>query len=178
HHRALRGWAFDGIVRARGGFPITLLDSDQAQGLNYANIFRPNLVFGEPLWVADPNQPGGRRLNPDAFVAVQDQQNLNRQGNLGRNPISGFGMSQVDLAVRREFKFGSERVFQIRAEAFNLLNHPNFADPVRYLSNPLFGQSPSMLNLMLGTGSPGSGLTPIMQTGGARAIQLVVRFRF
>jgi len=54
----------------------------------------------------------------------------------------------------------------------------NFADPVRFRSSPLFGQSNSMLNLMLGTGSLGSGLAPVFQSGGARSLQIVMRFRF
>ena len=51
-------------------------------------------------------------------------------------------------------------MIQVRLEAFNVLNQANFADPVKYLSSAVFGQSTSMLNLMLGTGSPGSGLVP------------------
>jgi hypothetical protein len=35
-----------------------------------------------------------------------------------------------------------------------------------------------MLNLMLGTGSPASGLSPILQTGGARSLQGSLRLRF
>ena len=66
----------------------------------------------------------------------------------------------------------------MRLEAFNALNQANFADPVRYLSSPVFGQSTSMLNLMLGTGSPGSGLSPLLQNGGARSVQGTIRFRF
>jgi hypothetical protein len=31
---------------------------------------------------------------------------------------------------------------------------------------------------MLGTGSPGSGLAPVFQSGGARSLQIVLRFRF
>jgi len=67
---------------------------------------------------------------------------------------------------------------QFRVDAFNALNHPNFADPVRYLDNPLFGQSSSMLNMMLGTGSPGSGLSPLLGTGGPRMFQLGLRLHF
>ena len=52
------------------------------------------------------------------------------------------------------------------------------ADPIPFLSSPIFGQSNSMLNLMLGTGSPGSGLAPIFQAGGARSVRFVFRFRF
>jgi len=117
---------------------------------------------------------GGRRLNGAAFRAAPGS----AQGNLGRNALNGFGVSQLDLAMRREFSLGERRSIQLRIEAFNALNHPNFADPVRFLASPLFGQSGSMLNLMLGTGSPGSGLAPVFQGGGARSLQIAVRFSF
>jgi hypothetical protein len=87
-------------------------------------------------------------------------------------------MSQVDLAARREFRLGERRTLQFRMEAFNGLNEANFADPVRFMSSPMFGRSTSMLNLMLGSGSPGSGLAPILQTGGARSFQATLRFYF
>jgi len=87
-------------------------------------------------------------------------------------------MSQLDLALRREFRLREQKRLQIRLEAFNALNQPNFADPVRYLNSPVFGQSTSMLNMMLGTGTPGSGLAPILQTGGPRTLQGSVRFQF
>ena len=87
-------------------------------------------------------------------------------------------MGQVDLAVRREFRVREHKAIQVRFEAFNALNQANFGDPVRFLNSAVFGQSTSMLNLMLGTGSPGSGLSPILQSGGPRSMQATVRFRF
>ncbi len=170
----LRGWAFDGILRARSGFPLTALDSDQYLGLTFANVFRPNLVYGQPVWVDDNSVPGSRRLNLLAFQPAAD----GGQGNLGRNAINGFGMSQLDLALRRNFTFREKRALELRIEAFNAMNQANFADPVSVLINPLFGQSVSMLNLMLGTGSPGSGLAPMFQVGGARSVQVSLRLRF
>jgi hypothetical protein len=87
-------------------------------------------------------------------------------------------MWQIDLAARREFRLGDRWRAQVRAEAFNALNRASFADPVRTLNSPLFGLPTSMLNLMLGTGSPGSGLAPIFQTGGPRSLEIGVRFSF
>lgn len=170
----LRGWSIDGMFRARTGFPITVLDAEQYQGIGYDNVFRPNYVFGQPVWISDASAPGGRRLDPNAFQAIPG----GVQGNLGRNAFYGFGMSQFDLALRRELFRRERRSLLLRIEAFNALNHANFADPVQYLSGPLFGRSPSMLNLMLGTGSPASGLAPVFQAGGARSIQALLRFRF
>ena len=167
-------WAIDGILRARTGFPITVLNTEQFTGISFENIFRPSVVAGQPTWIADPSAPGGRRINDAAFQTVAAA----TQGNLGRNAINGFGMTQLDLALRREFSLGERRTMQLRLEAYNATNHPNFADPVRFRSSPLFGQSSSMLNLMLGTGSPGSGLAPVFQSGGARSLQIVMRFRF
>jgi hypothetical protein len=172
--RFTNGWAVDGIFLARTGFPIDVLDTGQFMGLTLANAFRPDLVSGQPIWILDASAPGGRRLNPAAFSAAPEYV----QGNLGRNAITGFGMSQVDLALRREFSVRERRSMELRMEAFDALNHPNFADPVSFLASPLFGYSASMLNVMMGSGSPGSGLAPMFQAGGARSVEASVRFRF
>ena len=100
------------------------------------------------------------------------------EGNLGRNAIAGFGMYQIDLALRKHFVLIGDRSLQVRLEAFNVTNHVNFADPVRFLSSGIFGESVSPLSLMLGTGSPHSGLTPAFQVGGPRSLQLVVQLHF
>jgi hypothetical protein len=171
--RLWRAWALDGIFHARTGFPVTLLNAEEFTGVTFENIFRPNFT-GQQDWIADPSAPGGKRLNSAAFQPAPNS----TQGNLGRNALNGFGMSQLDLALRREFSAGERRSIELRIGAFNALNHANFADPVRYLASPLFGQSGSMLNLMLGTGSPGSGLAPVFQSGGARSLQIAIRFRF
>jgi hypothetical protein len=170
----LRDWELDGTFQARSGFPINVLDSDEFQGITYQDIYRPNLIGGVPLWISAPSAPGGRSINPAAFQAAP----FGTQGNLGRNALTGFGMSQLNLAVQRDFLVKEQRSLQLRMEAYNALNHPNFADPVPFLASPLFGQSTSMLNLMLGTGSPGSGLAPIFQSGGARSLRFALRFRF
>ncbi|MBV9507186.1 MAG: carboxypeptidase regulatory-like domain-containing protein, partial [Acidobacteriia bacterium] len=172
--RLMQGWFLDGIFRARSGFPMTVLDAEQYNGIGLMNALRPDLVPGEPVWIAGTSAPGGETLNPKAFRAAP----AGTQGDLGRNSIAGFGMWQIDLAVRREFRLADRRAIDVRVEAFNALNHANFADPVRYLDSPLFGQSTSMLNLMLGTGSPGSGLAPLLQTGGPRSLEAVLRFHF
>jgi hypothetical protein len=170
----LGGFSLSGILRARSGFPITVLDAEEYTGVTFVNAFRPNLVWGQSLWLNDADAPRGRRLNPAAFQPTTGA----LQGTLGRNTLTGFGMWQVDLALSREWKLRDRAGLELRAEAFNALNHPNFADPARYLDGPLFGQSPSMLNMMLGTGSPGSGLSPVLGSGGPREIQLGLRLRF
>jgi hypothetical protein len=166
-------WSLDGVVRARTGFPINIQNNEFAMGVGFANVFRPDYRGGR-VWIADGRAPGGRRLNGDAFRSAGQFQ----QGSLGRNAVAGLGMAQLDIAARREFKTTERTALQVRVEAFNALNRANLGDPVRFLASPLFGQSVSMLNQMLGSGTPGSGLTPRFQAGGPRSVQLVVKFRF
>jgi hypothetical protein len=61
---------------------------------------------------------------------------------------------------------------------FNALNQPAFANPVPFLSSPWFGQSTSMQNLMLGSGSANTGLPPLFQNGGPRSAELSFRVSF
>jgi hypothetical protein len=171
---ALRGWSADGILRARTGFPIDILGVENSFGLAFDNAIRPNLAPGAPIWLEDRRAPGGRRLNRNAFSLPDG----GIQGSLGRNAITGFGMYQIDLALRKQFVLAGDRSLQFRVEAFNVTNHVNFADPVRYLSSGVFGESVSLLSLMLGTGSPHSGLTPAFQAGGPRSVQLSLQLRF
>jgi hypothetical protein len=166
-----KGWKFSTSVRARSGFPIDVLTTSNLLGLGFDNITRPDIVAGVPVWVLDPGAPGGRRLNPAAFGTP-----AGLQGNLGRNAIGGLGMWQTDASVSRRFSTGESSSLEVRLEAFNLTNRANFADPVRFLDHPLFGRSGSLLNLMLGSGSPRSGLAPLLQTGAPRTVQVGLRW--
>jgi hypothetical protein len=170
----LAGWTLSSIVRARGGFPVDLYTGEPALGQSFYNVGHPNVVAGVPVWLADGTIGGGRRLNPAAFSVPAD----GAQGTLGRNAIRGRGLAQWDASLRREFT-----VYRgIRVEAvvslYNVLNHPAFADPLPYLSSPLFGLPTSMQNLMLGSGTPNTGLPALFQSGGARSAELSFRVMF
>ena len=87
-------------------------------------------------------------------------------------------MSQLDLALRRQFHLGEHLNLQLKAEIFSLFNHPNFGNPVNTLSSNLFGQSTQMLGRSLGTGGINGGLSPLYQIGGPRSIQLALKLQF
>ncbi|HXJ38282.1 MAG TPA: TonB-dependent receptor [Bryobacteraceae bacterium] len=170
----LAGWTLSGTFLARKGFPIDILTGDQALGQGFDNIGRPDRVPGAPVWIADPSVATGRRLNPAAFSLPAN----GAQGTLGRNAIAGNGLAQVDMSLRREFPLPYGISVEAALNLFNVLNHPAFADPVPNLSSPWFGQSTSMQNLMLGSGSPNTGLPPLFQPGGARSVEVSFRVSF
>jgi hypothetical protein len=168
----MHDWSLSGTFLARTGFPITVygLDSYFPSG----EETRPDLIAGQPIWIPAANVPGGRILNRDAFVLPNEFV----PGTLGRNSIAGPGMSQLDLAIQRQFTLSERWKAQFRIETFNTLNHPNFGNPDAFLGDPTFGQSVTMLDQFLGLGGPSSGLAPALQIGGPRSVQLAVRFRF
>jgi hypothetical protein len=160
-----RAWSLDAMVVARTGFPLNahvfLGASELAQ-----QYTRPDLVTGQPLWIPNEQAPGRKALNPNAFAVPSSV----RQGTEGRNDIRGFGFTQADLSLGRLFSLGDRMRLQFRADAFNVLNHPNFSNPAGYIQ---FGsqefESTKMLNQGLG------GLNPLFQGGGPRSLQLSLK---
>ena len=173
-YKWLRDWGIDGVYTFRTATPV---DITYTRDLGYGPYsFRPDLVAGVPLYIDDPNVAGGRRFNPAAFVLQSNYPG--RQGTLGRNVLRGFPLDQVNFTLRREFPLIEKVKLQFRAEMFNILNHPNFADPIGLLQSPQFGYSTQMLARDLGQGGVNAGLNPLYQVGGPRSIQLALRLSF
>jgi len=170
----LAGWTLSGIFRIRGGFPIDVETNEQPLGQGFDNVGRPDLVHGVPVWISDPIVAGGRRLNPTAFTLPP----TGARGTLGRNAITGNPLIQVDTSLHREFALFHGFSLEVGLNVFNVLNHPAFGDPVPFLSSPWFGQSTSMQNLMLGSGSANTGLPPLFQNGGPRSAEFSFRVSF
>ena len=134
---------------------------------------RPNVVPTEPFYLYPPGAPGGKIINAAAFSIP-----ASGQGDLGRNALRGFGATQWDMTLRRQFKLTERFSLQARGDLFNILNHPNFGSPINYLSSPMFGQSTQTLNTWLGGGGQSGGLNPLYQIGGPRSIQLALKLQF
>ena len=50
-------------------------------------------------------------------------------GNLGRNTQTGPGITNLDVSLSKDFKFGERRMFQLRGNSFNVPNNVNFGQP-------------------------------------------------
>jgi len=179
----LGNWSTDSIIYARSAPPVNVVTGKDpfpfgtlATGANSAT--RPNLVSGVPLWIANPNVAGGKEINPAAFAIPSTASGSPVQGDLGRNALRGFSATQVDLTLRRQFKIRERLALQLRADLFNIFNHPNFGSPINYMSSPLFGQSTQMLGASLGSGGQSGGLNPLYQIGGPRSAQLALKIQF
>jgi len=171
-----KDFSLDTIFVARSATPVNIRTG--GNGAGGFSVSRPDLIIGVPLYIDDPNVGGGRRINRLAFTTP-----VGRQGTLGRNALRGFPMWQIDFALNREFTLKEELKLQLKAEFFNVFNHPNFGDPgansnTNALTNPQFGQSINMLGRSLGSGGVNGGLNPLYQVGGPRSIQLALKLKF
>lgn len=167
--RLTRNWSFDGVVVARSGFPFNArLIFESADPGGYA-FTRPDLAAGQPVWIRKAGAPGGQVLNDLAFTVPSPI----RQGTEARNDIRGFGLTQVDFSLGRKFGLSEGISLQLRLDAFNVLNHPNFSNPSGFFEFGASGlESTQMLNQGLG------GLNPLFQEGGPRSLQASARLSF
>ena len=104
-------------------------------------------------------------------------------GNLGRNVFRDTGYRNLDLSIAKNFHFKERLTAQFRAEFFNILNHPNFANPwdgtsgygpAGGFTDPSF---PGSFGCACGTPDTAA-VNPVLGSGGARAIQLGLKMIF
>jgi hypothetical protein len=117
------GWQLNWIASLQSGRPIPIANSSDTSGRFYFNQ-RPNIVPGVnpilPHWT-----PFTGYLNPLAFI----QPAFDSFGNLGRNSIYGPGYRNLDFSITKNTQLKEQLTLQFRAEFFNILNHPNYAQP-------------------------------------------------
>ena len=160
------GWALNWIVSVQSGRPIPIITSDDTTGRFYFNQ-RPNVVAGVDPILSHWN-PFTGYLNPNAFA----QPAFGTFGNLGRNSIFGPGYANLDFSVTKNTRIYERLNLQLRAEFFNILNHPNFALPAGSI-NPGVGPAGQISQTPdVAQGNPGLG------GGGPRVIQLAAKFMF
>jgi outer membrane receptor protein involved in Fe transport len=152
-----KGWQITSIVQARTGLPVLVALSAPFFGIDQ---LRPNLVPGQSIRPANYSAPFNQ-INRAAFTTPASGQ----FGNTPRNIATGPGFAQVDLGLSKTTQLTERLGLQFGGQVFNLLNHPNFANPSGMLDDLNFGKSTSTVNNHVGTGT-------------SRQMQLVMKFIF
>ncbi len=153
------GWQTSGILYLRSGLPFTVTQTQGVQSTGTGN--RPNRVADGRI----DNPTIERWFDTSAFVAPADV--TGTYGDAGRNILRGPGQFNIDFSLIKSTRIGRLDT-EFRVEAFNLLNHPQFAQPNGSLGNPLFGQITAMLP------NPSCALCGTTE----RNIQIAVKVRF
>jgi len=140
------------------------------------------------FWIPDPTQPSGRALNPAAFTSPP----VGQTGDFARNGLrSSYSLDQTDLALRWRFNLTERVKLDLRAEYFNVFNHPMFGIPGSQC-NPSgfwgllggtalssFGKvCPGTSTMNIDGGGGANGQSPLYAVGGPRSAQFTPKLLF
>jgi len=162
--KVVQGWQLNGVAAAFSGTPYSIGGTNtplncQGCGSIFIDVSRDPQPVGAPGSSTDPyypveifSQPTG--LGKEGF------------GNSGRNRFRRPSVWNVDLSLFRTFgKIGRVRP-EVRIEAANVFNHPNWGAPSTGITSLNFMRFPP------GTVESGT------NTPGARRVQLALRVKF
>lgn len=143
----LGGWQTNGILTVQTGLPFSpVLQTSTTNGTGS----RPDVV-------GKISYPGTlqRWFDPSAFASPAQY----TYGNAGRNILFGPGRTNWDMSLFKNFVIREQTRFELRAEAFNVFNHPQFGLPNQNIGNAQVGQITSTV-------------------GNPRQLQMGLRFQF
>jgi hypothetical protein len=201
--RLKNGWGFDNTVSLQSGQPFQMNYNfeDDFSGSGEGDD-RPDVVG--PITYHENNPANFVNLNafalPCTVSASTDGGTANglasdcvpgtrHFGDEGRDSLHGPTFKQWDLAVYKDTLLTERLRMQLRADFFNIINHPNFANPFL----PAFIADPGVNGFALNgagnteTGTAGYPITatgdvgignPFLGGGGPRGIQLAAKFTF
>jgi hypothetical protein len=141
----LGGWQWAGILSLQSGFPSTINLTGDTAGIGGGSggiLIRANPVPGQSAELPSSQRTAQEWFNVNAFVDPPAYQ----FGTVGRNTLVGPGLFNIDTTLSKHFKVKERFGFEIRAEAFNVLNQDNFNQINRIINAPGFGQVASEIS--------------------------------
>ncbi|MGA7591113.1 MAG: TonB-dependent receptor, partial [Candidatus Sulfotelmatobacter sp.] len=194
--RLKNGWGLDGILNLQDGQPWHL--NYEFEG-DYSGAGEG---FDRPDEIATPQYNSSNPaeyLNLSAFAApctfgnttaVSSNSDSNclsgtrHFGSEGRNSLHGPSFKEFNFSVFKDTSLAEHVTMSLRAEFFNLLNHPNFVNP--FLPNFIAdigapnagnGYAPGSYYPITATGDVGIG-NPFLGGGGPRGVQFAAILKF
>lgn len=145
---ALRGWSLSGIVIVQTGTPMTLTDKGGGGVYGFAGTATitlcPGTTFQDLLTPGNTNSRLGSWFNKSAIcrAAAIGSDGSSGYGNAGQGIVTGPGQFNTDVSIGKTTTVGGLRenaALAFRAEFYNALNHPQFANPGTIFGTAIFG---------------------------------------
>ncbi|MGB2678787.1 MAG: TonB-dependent receptor [Candidatus Acidiferrum sp.] len=188
------GWGLNGILTVQSGNPFhMILGADDYDG-SATYFSKPDVVgpitynYSNPAQFLDlssfmvPCTPLPTGFDGTAFTCTPGTRHF---GNEGRNSLVGPAFRQMDFSIFKDTHLTERLKMELRFEAYNILNHPNFANPLwpNFLSDPTLTNSFGSNGHLQGylpisvTADVGAGY-PVLGGGGPRSLQIAAKFTF
>src|SRR5215510_8512238 len=155
-NRFVTGWELAPIVTLQTGNPFNVV-VPSASITGVGNTVTP--IVSSPITVT--GNPFGQWVLPTNLAAP-----TTTLGNLGRNAIVGPDFKNFHLALAKNTKLTERINLQVRCDAFDLFNHPNFGQPSR-----IFSTGPTFATIS-------STRFPTGDSGSSRQLQLAAKIQF
>jgi len=137
----LGGWKLTSIYSYQRGAPINWVNGSSTSPGDY-------VYFGGPMNLNN-RQVDGTAFNKSVFdtSSTQSFQYHIRTFSTTFGNLRADGINQLDSSIIKTFRFSEQkRYFQLRAEMFNVPNHPVFAAPNTTATNSAFGTISATVN--------------------------------
>ena len=136
-NQVVGGWTISGTFFYHTGFPFTVTDTTAEQALlrNGSSTVMPANLAGPVDFSACTSGPSINVNNTNSCLTQSMFTSVGTSGipayfsNQHRNAFRGPGYFNTDLSVRKAFKLNERFRLAVGANAYNVLNHPNFANP-------------------------------------------------
>lgn len=197
-NRLVSGWEMAPIFTWQTGNPFNLVAFNSSSFNGVGNTITPNAsapiqTSGNPLgqWISNPNVlsvPCTLTTTSTTATPICTAGTLTF-GSVGRNSVYGPGFTNIDLALAKNTKITERLNLQIRLDAFDVLNHPNYGQPGGsggFLAASLQPLVPVTSNPA--TSNPGNQFTtfstisstrfPTGDSGSSRQLQLAFKLQF
>jgi hypothetical protein len=122
---AVGGWRLTGALSLHAGLPYGVTELTNTSN-TYSTSQRANIV-GNPNLPTD--RPTGAMLAEYFNTAAFQAPAVSYFGDSARNVGFGPGWEQTDVSLEKEWEFRERYHLQLRVDTYNILNHPNFANP-------------------------------------------------
>jgi len=170
-NRILRGvlgtWQVSAVFHMQSGDPLTIYGGNGDDN-SQAHIYSDHADYiGGSLNRQQGSE--GQWLNQYFNTAAFVTNAPGTFGNTAKNILEGPGVTNMDLALMKNFEFREHYRVQLRGEAFNAFNHPIFGDPDTTVTDGNFGQI---------TNTKGYGNEQGFFGYGARIMQIALKLNF
>jgi hypothetical protein len=129
----LGNWQVNGITTLQSGFPFNVTYGTDTANTSSGGPNRPNLVGTPSAHCGDGHLTGC--IDASAFGIP----GLYTYGNAGRNLLTGPHLFTTDLSLFKNFRIAESARFELRFEAFNVTNSPEFSNPGASFGTSSFG---------------------------------------
>jgi len=141
-------WQLANILTLQTGQPLTAVLPTALSGTQSNGTDRPDLI-ANPNWPVNRRDPS-RWFSTEAFrtppIFFDALGAFSMPGNEGRNVITGPDVKDWDVSLERHARLNERTSLVLRADFFNLTNHPNFDRPGLIVGTSNFGRISSAQN--------------------------------